>query len=745
MMIGALARARAAAFPSREVAVNRAHLFLIGFVILFFELACIRWFSAYVVFLQFFTNVVLIAAFLGMSLGCVCANARTDWLARLPWLIAVSMGLAAALAVAYRADLGFTIDLAGQSRAPQVVFFGAEYRDKDIASFAVPMELVAALFFVLITLMFIGPGQVMGRCFDRDRDRVMAYLMNVAGSLAGILAFALASYTEAPPAVWFAVALTGLGYFLRADGKLTPARLRMLAAAAAMAVLTSFSLAQDYDYHWSPYYWMQHNRASGEISVNNSGFQQMVPVATVGSVYSLPYLLNRDAGGEAFEDVLVIGAGSGNDVAAALRQGARHVDAVEIDPAIARLGKRFHPDRPYDDARVALYLNDGRNFLRETDKRYDLVVYALVDSLILHSSVSNVRLESFLFTLQALKDVKRAMKPGGMFVVYNLMRQGWLVHRIAGMVEEVFGSAPIVITLPSIPEVRDTEAFKGFTVILAGNTAHVGQAFHDHGTFWLNPAAARHDGVNAFAASPPAPVSDEWHAIAPARLVRAEAPLAPATDDWPFLYLRAPAVPAFYLRAALLMAGLGLAIYLWQARGGGLALNGRMFFLGAGFLLLETKAVVHMALVFGSTWVVNSFVFASVLAMILAANVYVLKARRVRVAWHYGLLLAAIAVNALVPLDAFLAGGVVWRVVVPCVMVMSPIFFAGVVFAVSFRDSRAPHRDFGANIAGAVVGGFSEYLSMLLGFQHLLLVAAAFYALSALLGRPLGSSRPARG
>ena len=158
-----------------EVKSNRIHLFLIGFLILFFELACIRWFSAYVIFLQFFTNIVLIAAFLGMSIGCVCARKETNWLARFTWLTPIAIGLALGVNAVYRSFAGFSIDVGGQRDAPQVVFFGTEYRDVDLASFAIPMEAIAGLFFVLVVLMFIGPGQVLGRCFDRDPNRVKAY------------------------------------------------------------------------------------------------------------------------------------------------------------------------------------------------------------------------------------------------------------------------------------------------------------------------------------------------------------------------------------------------------------------------------------------------------------------------------------------------------------------------------------------------------------------------------------------
>ena len=117
------------------------------------------------------------------------------------------------------------------------------------------------------------------------------------------------------------------------------------------------------------------------------------------------HLLNRAAGGPPFEDVLIIGAGSGNDIDHALRYGARHIDAVEIDPVIQSIGMTENPDKPYADPRVTPHLDDGRHFLRTTERKYDLVVYALVDSLILHSGYSNIRLESYLFTEQALEDI----------------------------------------------------------------------------------------------------------------------------------------------------------------------------------------------------------------------------------------------------------------------------------------------------------------------------------------------------
>ena len=155
-----------------------------------------------------------------------------------------------------------------------------------------------------------------------------------------------------------------------------------------------------------------------------------------------------------------------------------------------------------------------------------------------------------------------------------------------------------------------------------------------------------------------------------------------------------------------------------------------MFFLGAGFMLLETKGVVHMALLFGSTWVVNSVVFFAILVMILCANLYVLKIKPQSLALYYVLLITALLSNALVPMDVFLSLSTAARLLASCLVVFIPVFFAGVIFACAFRQSRQPDVDFGWNVAGIILGGLSEQLSLVLGFNYLLLVAAGYYLLS---------------
>src|SRR6185503_4736701 len=163
----------------------------------------------------------------------------------------------------------------------------------------------------------------------------------------------------------------------------------------------------------------------------------------------------------------------------ALAWGAKHIDAVEIDPAIQRIGRADHPDRPYDDPRVERHIDDGRNWLRRTDRKYDLVVFALVDSLVLHSSVSNLRLESYLFTREAFEDVKAHLKPGGVFAMSNNFVKGWLVGRIDGELERVFGSPGLVFGLPYASEITpDTKG--SFMMLLQGDVGALRSAFEAH-------------------------------------------------------------------------------------------------------------------------------------------------------------------------------------------------------------------------------------------------------------------------
>jgi SAM-dependent methyltransferase len=728
-------------------------LFLISVLILFLELACIRWFPAHVLYLTFFTNTVLLASFLGMSVGCLAANHSRRYLRWTPSLLAIAVMVALIVEVLSDA-LSRVVDV-GNQVSPQLIFFGTEYQAQDIARFAVPIEVLAAFFFVIIALVFIGPGQELGRALNRVPHRVHAYSLNILGSVAGIVLFAACSWFQLPPFWWFLPCAIGLAYFLR-ESRISVSlvgRCVLLVVVAVSAGLRSGTHTlgdETREYLWSPYYRIDYDPPRRNIATNLLSHQGMVSTREPSPAYALPHLLNRDAGRPPFGDVLIIGAGSGNDVSRALQWGARHVDAVEIDPVIHDIGRRDHPDNPYADPRVTVHLDDGRNFLRTTDRKYDLVIYALVDSLVLQSSYSSIRLESYLFTRQAFADIRDRLKPDGLFVTYNFFRQGWVVARIDQTLRDTFGSAPLLVPLPYRNHIEpDDTLFGEFDVFLAGDVEHLRRAFATTPAYWLHadeaPSPATANGfapagnVPSLSSTPAQNRADGWLRFGLATVGYPAEGLRPVSDDWPFLYLRHALIPDLNLRGMAMMGVLALLIiFVFLPRGrrpsqqgngkAQLGLDATMFFLGAGFMLVETKAVVHMALLFGSTWIVNSIVFFAILLMILGANLWVLRVKPARLLPYQIGLFAALAISLLVPLDSFLGMDRSLQIGLSSLVVFAPILFAGVIFAVSFSRGADPGRAFGANIAGAILGGLAENASMVLGFQYLVLVAAGFYA-----------------
>jgi hypothetical protein len=199
-------------------------------------------------------------------------------------------------------------------------------------------------------------------------------------------------------------------------------------------------------------------------------------------------------------------------------------------------------------------------------------------------------------------------------------------------------------------------------------------------------------------------------------------------------------IPALNTRGMAIVAVLSLAILLSIAPLRRVRLKGQMFFLGAGFMLLETKGVVHMALLFGANWLVNAIVFFTILSLILFSNLYVLGVKPRRLRPYYALLVATLGLNSIVPMAQFLALPGHSKVIVSCAIVFKPILFAGVTFATAFRSSCRPDVDFGSNFGGIIVGGLSEYFSLVLGFNHLLWVAIGYYILSAILSPKSGTA-----
>ena len=374
-------------------------------------------------------------------------------------------------------------------------------------------------------------------------------------------------------------------------------------------------------------------------------------------------------------------------MANALLHGAKHIDAVEIDPQLYQLGVRLNPDHPYQDPRVSVHINDGRAFLEQTHTKYDMILFALPDSLTLVAGQSSLRLESYLFTVQAVQAAKAHLKPGdGLFAMYNYYRTPWLRDRLANTLDVAFGHTPCV----------DDE---GFSLSMISDT--------------INPSALHCGTV--------------WHR--PAGVV------PPATDDHPFVYLQGNSIPWLY-RITLGLILLASILLVRPAAGPYRRMRGYadLFFMGAAFMLLETKNIVQFALLFGTTWFVNALVTAGVLVAVFAA---VEVSRHVvirRPALLYAALLAALIVAWAVPPSSLLSLSPLPRFFTAVIIAFAPIFLANMVFAQRFRDTEDTGTAFGANLLGAMVGGVLEYASLIVGYRWLLVFVALLYGLAFLTG-----------
>jgi len=645
--------------------VRTAHrLLLASGLMLFLELALIRWLGSNVVHLSYFTNFVLLGSFLGIGLGFLLA--RTERTA-LKWSPLVLAGLVAVVSFA---------PVKINRSSDEIIYFTSTDPSGP------PAWLTLPLIFCAVAVAVLGPAEAVGRCF-KDLPPLDAYRLDLMGSIGGIAAFTALSFLRAPSVAWGLVVAAAFTALLWAELNTV-----ISFAVAVIVVLLAFESAA-VGVSWSPYYKVTTDEVPGlnatdqlRISVNGIPHQVMRSAELrlqEEPQYGIPYerLVEDDLG-----RVLIVGAGSGSDVAIALSKGATHVDAVEIDPRILQIGRQRHPDRPYDDRRVSAYVNDGRAFLEQSDEKYDLILFALPDSLVLVSGASAIRLESYLFTEQAVEAARDHLAPGGGFAMYNYYREDRLIDRLGGTVADAFGHDPCV----------DRVGNAGGQAVIAAGLTEADQS--------CDPSQP--------------PLSADR--------------VAPATDDRPFVYFFGSTLPALYLVAL----GCILVVSLIGVR----ALAGPfrtmrpyadLFFMGAAFLLLETKNITSFALLFGTTWVVNAIVFGGVLVAVLLAVETTRRLKTPRLPIVYAGIAGSLVIAYAVPNSALLDLPLFPRVLAAVAVAFTPIYLANVAFAKRFATTDDSRAAFAVNILGAMVGGCLEYLALLTGYRNLLILTGVLY------------------
>ena len=648
----------------------RLRLLLASFLMLFLELSLIRWTGSQVVHLSYFSNFVLLGSFLGIGLGFLRAG-RPD--RSPPYYSPVALLALIGFISAYPV----TVDRADAS----VIFF------TSLSTGGPPIWVTLPLIFLAVAAIMAGPGELVADCFHL-LPRLTAYRYDLIGSLAGIVAFTGCSFLGAPPFVWFVVSSGLFVILLGAVGR--SVSVALLIATVAMF---AYPLLTEEGIFWSPYYQVStfespdgNDGTQWWLYVNGIPHQRLTTAET--RLAQEPYY------GEPYrrvptppENMLIVGAGTGTDVSIALANGVGHVDAVEIDPSLLRYGEQTNPDGAYQDPRVTTYVNDGRAFLERTDTKYDLILFALPDSLTLVSGASALRLESYLFTEQAMQSAREHLAPGGAFSMYNFYREPWLVDRLAGTMDRAFGHPPCLLSAPQA---------SSLAVMVVGLTP-------DDQT-----------------------CEQKWSA-------GVAAVPSPSTDDHPFLYVNDDVgligIPTVYVAAiGLIMLASVIAIGLvggaqvagmWQYRD--------LFLLGAAFLLLETKNVTGFALYFGTTWLVNALVFGGVLLAVLAAVEFTRRFRVPPLRSMYVILFGGLILAWVVPTSWVLSLPVGPRLAVAIVIAFIPIMAANVIFAKRFASTANGTTAFGTNLLGAMFGGCLEYLALAVGYQSLLVVCALLY------------------
>lgn len=682
--------------PAAEDPIERLagpRLFAVSFIALFLELIVIRWVPSVIQVVAYFANLMLLSSFLGLGMGALISTRGFRLFRWFPLALALAVTI---FVLCQRILLpGSSVELRFVSVSPKALNY-----------------LVLILIFLVNTLLFVPLGERVGQLF-RALPALRAYTWDLGGSLSGTLAFGIFSFLAFSPLL--GMAIVALLFLL-----VSIPRHRWWSAAVLASGMAALWLTTDRNAFWSPYHYITVHQSSAagapptrsspknlrsmrdppiyQVKINQSFYQLHGTIdgrrystgsegarmaAMLRRQYRVPYVLKPRP-----RRVAVVGAGGGMDVEAAVLAGAESVSAVEIDPALVALSRRFNASGILEHPKVSVRVDDARTFFMQAERPYDLIVFGFLDSQALSSSMANIRLDGFVYTVESLRSAyARLAKDGMLALSFFIAGRPWLVHKLVNMAARATGRTPLVY-------------FAASKLIICVSRTEL-----------LHPP----ERIGPFRRV--------------TRLKPKDVPLA--TDDWPYLYLAAQTIPSDYLIVigTLLLLSIG-GLLLLRPKGDGLH-SAHFLFLGAGFLLLQTKSIITCSLFFGATWLVTMLVVAGILLMVLAANTVAHRLSRPSL-YHYLPLFVSLLVPYFVPNDAILSLSSLGRVLWIVLVIPLPVFFAGLIFSTTFRESKDPSASFGANLIGATIGGFAEYLGMALGYQQLSLLVIAAYAMSLL-------------
>ena len=669
-----------------------------SFLLLFLELLVIRWVSTEIRIFAYLSNLILLATFIGSGIG---------------------MAIKKRISIAFSSFLLVVLSIINLYTFSLKIFNFQVNLFKDISDLLSPLSdeylwysaplisikrtifgLACALFVFSITvLIFIPLGQILGRALNNHKKPLLAYSVNVFFSVLGIWAFQLWSVGEMSPLLGVVV-VQALFLFLTSK----------FSQKLILTFLCFFTilLCQNKEpfsplVRWSPYQKLSLSplientpRFGWFLNVNNVGYMTLVSRVKIkkdeiNGYYDIPYRLKPNA-----QNVLLIGAGAGNDAAAAIKAHVPQIDAVEIDPSIIELGKQFHPERPYENDQVNIIINDARSFFEQTNKKYDLIVMSLADSQTLSSTLTNLRLDHYLYTEESYQAAKNLLKDDGIFFVAFEAQRPWIGGRIQKGLADVFEVAPKTFLTTTT---HITFGPGGKVFITAKEKDIIEQV--------LKKDKILANFINDNKVSFPSNIK-------------------PITDDWPYLYLDKPRLPKIHLFIALILS---FSVFLAKKilfRGKSFSLS--FFFLGAAFMLVEFQNVSKSSLLFGSTWQTYLFTITAILFLVLLANFAASKKVPINLAF-IGLIFSII-IQLLIPLHHFNKLTFINKAIFGSLFLNLPVFFGGIIFATLFARTKNKSQAFAVNFLGSAIGGLFEMFSYLWGISALNLITLLFYSLA---------------
>lgn len=682
-------------------------LFAVSLLGLYLEMLIIRWVSSEIRIFAYYKNFVLVACFLGFGLGCALCRRRVHAIATALPIVFFTVFVAAPIPGMHDAVVSLTTLIGATT---QVLIWGvATPSALSYTALAAAIVAVGCLF-ACIVFMFVPIGQVVGSMLETAPRGSLGYTVNVLGSLAGIVLYTLICFFSQPPATWLLVVALLFGVVFANQRK---TGLLLMSSCLSTAAALTVWVDNTSKVYWSPYQklalqpvWSNNEVVAYWLNTNDSFYQQILNLSpdflarhkrllagedVTWNPYNLPYQFVSSP-----QSVLILGAGMGNDVAAALRNTTAPITAVEIDPLILKLGEVLHFERPYQSPRVRVITDDARSYIQNSTESFDLILFSLLDSHTTASSYSNIRIDNFVYTREAMARTRELLNPNGLMIVKFQIGADWIAERLSGLLQETFHQIPLQVRAASQYGHYGT----GGSFFIVGSPDRMRQISQ-------NPELAKRVSL----------------------AVPSHATLT--SDNWPYFYQKERGLPP-----AVIGMGASLICLSWfmirrltgnQQSGISSMWNLHFFLLGAGFMLLEAQIVSKMALLFGTTWVVNSIVVSGLLVLIVVANLIFEHWPAYPLAMPYMGVIVSALVAYFLPLRSLLLPGLTLRIIVAILCLCLPVLFAGMVFVRSFSERHFWGAALGWNLFGAVLGGMLETSSQATGLRSLVLVSIGLY------------------